>query len=88
MINFYWKIIIILYITEISKVVIGITWFPYPHRLLDNDGDGYITPAELRLLMSNMGDDLHDEEIHEMIKVVDQDGDGKVNFEGKYQRTN
>ena len=51
-------------------------------RLFDNDGDGLIAANELSLVMRNLGEDLRDNEIDDMIKAVDIDGDGKVNYEG------
>ena len=48
-------------------------------RVFDKDGDGFITRAELRHVMANLGEKLTDDEVDDMIRVVDQDGDGKVN---------
>ena len=55
-------------------------------RVFDKDGDGYITAAELRHVMANLGEKLTDDEVEEMIREADQDGDGKVNYCGKYLR--
>ena len=33
--------------------------------------------------MTNLGEKLTDEEVEEMIKEADIDGDGQVNYEGK-----
>ncbi len=50
----------------------------------DQDGNGYISAAELRHVMTNLGEKLTDEEVDEMIREADIDGDGQVNYEGTY----
>ena len=47
-------------------------------RVFDKDGNGFISAAELRLVMSNLGEKLTDEEVDEMIRKADIDGDGQV----------
>ncbi|XP_045296756.1 calmodulin-3 isoform X2 [Leopardus geoffroyi] len=51
---------------------------PHPHT---QDGNGYISAAELRHVMTNLGEKLTDEEVDEMIREADIDGDGQVNYE-------
>ena len=52
-------------------------------RVFDKDGNGYISAAELRHVMTNLGEKLTDDEVDEMIREADIDGDGQVNYEGR-----
>merc|ERR1712146_314179 len=47
----------------------------------DRDGNGFISTAELHHLMTNMSEKLTDEEVDEMIREADVDGDGQINYE-------
>merc|ERR1719231_1654195 len=50
-------------------------------EVFDKDGNGYISAAELRHVMTNLGEKLTDEEVDEMIREADVDGDGQINYE-------
>ncbi|KAJ8753709.1 hypothetical protein K2173_026385 [Erythroxylum novogranatense] len=50
-------------------------------KVFDKDQNGYISAAELRYVMTNLGEKLTDEEVDEMIGEADFDGDGQVNYE-------
>merc|ERR1712172_220262 len=49
-------------------------------RVFDKDGNGFISPAELRYVMSKMGQVITDDEVDQMIQEADLDGDGQVNY--------
>ena len=50
-------------------------------RAYDKDGNGLISPAELKQTMTEMGGECTGEQVDEIIKEADTDGDGQVNFE-------
>lgn len=50
-------------------------------QLFDEDNTGYITFRTLKKVCQELGEQLNDEEIQEMIDEADRDADGKVNFE-------
>ncbi|KXJ22226.1 Calmodulin [Exaiptasia diaphana] len=52
-------------------------------KIFDADGNGSITVAELKQVLDNLGERLSEEEVGEMIKEADTDGDGTVNYEGE-----
>ena len=49
-------------------------------KVFDKDGNGFISAAELRHIMTNLGEKLTDEEADEMIREADVDGDGMINY--------
>ena len=55
--------------------------------MFDTDGDGFIDASELRHLLTNLGEKLSEVEVDEMIKEVDMDGDGKVDYKGSDRLT-
>lgn len=56
---------------------------PHFGRVFDKNNDGLISSTELRHVMTNLGERLSEEEVDDMIKEADSDGDGMVNYEGK-----
>merc|ERR1712196_96297 len=50
-------------------------------KVFDRDGNGFISAAELRHVMTNLGEKLTDEEVDEMTREADVDGDGQINYE-------
>lgn len=52
-------------------------------KIFDRSGNGFITAKELKHGMVFMGERLSDEEVEEMMREADSDGDGRISFEGK-----
>ena len=46
--------------------------------MFDRDNNGFISAAELRHVMTSIGEKLTDDEVDEMIREADQDGDGRI----------
>lgn len=50
--------------------------------VFDKDQSGKISAAELRHVMTNLGEKLSDEEVDEMMREADVDGDGEIDYNG------
>lgn len=50
-------------------------------KVFDRDGNGFISAAELRHIMTNLGEKMSDSEVDDMIREADLDGDGQINYE-------
>jgi len=50
-------------------------------KIFDKEGNGLISITELRHIMMTLGDQLSEEEIDDMLKEADSDGDGYINYE-------
>ena len=48
--------------------------------LIDADGDGKVSAAELKNLMSALGGDISDEMAEHAVSTIDADGDGLVSL--------
>ena len=52
-------------------------------RVFDKDGHGHISADEFRFVMRNIGSQMTEEEIEEMITEADHDHDGLISYEGR-----
>ena len=50
-------------------------------EVMDANKDGEVTKDELKSLLKGLGEDVTDEVVDEMIKIADENGDGKIQFE-------
>ena len=53
--------------------------------VFDKDGNGTISADELRHLMKSIGEELTDQDIDEMIKEADKDGDGNIDCKSSWE---
>jgi serine/threonine-protein phosphatase 2B regulatory subunit len=51
----------------------------------DLDRNHFVGAAEIRHILVNIGENASDEEVDEMIRMIDRDGDGQVGFEEFYE---
>lgn len=49
-------------------------------KVFDKDGDGYITATELKLVMKQLGEDLTQEQLNDMMREADTNSDGRIDF--------
>ena len=52
-------------------------------EFFDLDGNGFISVTELKQVALELGEELTEGEIDEMIREADVDGDGQVDFNGE-----
>eukprot|EP00768_Dysnectes_brevis_P007223 gnl/Dysnectes_brevis/601_a663_4723.p3 GENE.gnl/Dysnectes_brevis/601_a663_4723~~gnl/Dysnectes_brevis/601_a663_4723.p3 ORF type:complete len:159 (+),score=67.20 gnl/Dysnectes_brevis/601_a663_4723:1363-1839(+) len=49
-------------------------------RVFDRNGDGYINAAELRHVMTHIGEKLDEDEVDDLIREADIDGQGQIKY--------
>lgn len=57
-------------------------------RVFDRDNTGFISAAELKHVLTNIGEKLTDKEVDELIREIDVDRNGQVNYEGRFMIIN
>ncbi|KAK7083976.1 hypothetical protein SK128_028510, partial [Halocaridina rubra] len=50
-------------------------------KVFDKSKSGYLSSAELRHVMTSLGEKMSEQEVEDMIKDASPKGDGKVNYE-------
>lgn len=50
-------------------------------KIFDKEGNGLISVTELRHIMITLGDQLNEDEVNELLREADSDGDGFINYE-------
>jgi calmodulin len=63
------------------------SFLTFSAQVFDRDNNGFISAAELRHVMTSIGEKLTDDEVDEMIREADQDGDGRIDCEHRRKIT-
>ncbi len=53
-------------------------------RFLDTNGDGYISAATLKHVMTNVGEILTGEQVDQVMKEIGVDKNGKIAYKGNF----
>ena len=71
---------------EIQTIMSTKQWAVFVFFLVvfDKDGNGFISHAEFRHIMMNIGERMTDEEIDELIKEADSTQQGQIFYEGRF----
>jgi hypothetical protein len=49
-------------------------------KMFDKDGGGTISLAEIRMIMNQRGEKVSETELNELMKAIDEDGSGEIDF--------
>lgn len=50
-------------------------------KIFDKDNNGLITKEELRLGLKQLGENMSEKDVAELVEAADLDGDGNISFE-------
>ncbi|KAI3384604.1 hypothetical protein SNEBB_000085 [Seison nebaliae] len=50
-------------------------------HIIDINKDGFVTPDELKMILTNLGENVTEEDVDEMFREADLDADGRISFE-------
>ena len=53
-------------------------------KAMDKNGDGFLSKEEVKEAMKAAGEPMSDAGIDDLLKSIDVDRDGKINYEGNY----
>jgi len=53
-------------------------------KVFDANGDGFINANELRQAMTTIGEKMTEKDINDIMKHLDTDGDGKIDYTGYF----
>ena len=48
----------------------------------------FCSAEDIRITMASLGDELSEEDVADMVREADQDGDERIDLEGEYTRAN
>lgn len=55
-------------------------------KVFVRDNSGFLNVAQMKLVLTQRGDKMTDEEVEEMLSFADPDGSGRINYEGKREK--
>lgn len=53
-------------------------------RVFDKDGNGSISKEELRFAISTLGEKVKEDELDDLFRLADLNGDGQINYSGEH----
>ena len=54
-------------------------------QVFDKNGNGTVSVQDLKHSLTTLGEHLGEEEIDELIREVDHDGEGQLNYDGRWR---